>query len=87
MQLTQSERAEIIARLQRIEDERLAILDVLLPPDEDDVESLDDVLPAVACRHPNDAIEDRSTMDEERYHCTACGSDFPHHPRRTNPEE
>jgi len=63
--------------------ERARILDILLPPDEDDGEALE----PVACRHPDDAIEDRSTLGEERYHCTACGSDFPHHPRRTNPEE
>lgn len=81
MRLTQRERADIIARLERIEEERLRILDVLLPPDEDDVTE------ESQCLHPNDAIDDRSTFDEERYHCTTCGADFRQHPRTLNPEE
>jgi hypothetical protein len=81
MRLSQAERADIIARLERIEEERLRILDVLLPPDEDDIARPD------GCTHPTDALEDRSTFDEERYHCTTCGADFSQHPRTLNPEE
>lgn len=84
MRLTQGDRAQIIAALERIEEERLRILDVLLPPDVDDVED-DGTL--AGCPHPSDAIEDRSTLGEERYHCTTCGADFDRHPRQLNPEE
>lgn len=79
MQLSQRDRAAIIARLDRIDEERQAILDLLLPPD-------DDVLEEAGCPHPADAIEDRSTMGEERYVCTLCTTEFPHDPRTIPPE-
>ena len=84
MNLTQSDRASIIARLERIEEERLRILDVLLPPDADDLEAGAE---ATGCPHPTDAVEDRSTLGEERYHCTTCGAEFDRHPRSLTPEE
>lgn len=85
MRLSQAEHAEILSRLSRIEEERLAILDLFLPPDAEDLAERAGV--AGGCVHPTDAIEDRSTMGEERYHCTACGAEFDRHPRILNPEE
>lgn len=81
MRLSQLERAEIIAALQRMEEERQRILDVLLPPDEDEVDE------AGGCSHPNDTVEDVSTFDQERYRCTTCGAEFDHHPRSFTPQE
>jgi hypothetical protein len=85
MRLSQSAHAEVIARLSQIEEHRLAILDILLPPDAEELGERVDA--GEACVHPSDAIEDRSTFDEERYHCTTCGADFSQHPRTLNPEE
>lgn len=90
MRLTQRDHAQILARLDRIEAERLAILDILLPPDDEELAArAQDGLEGAdsACPHPSDAIEDRSTLGDERYHCTTCGADFDRHPRQLNPEE
>lgn len=80
MRLSQRDAAAIIASLERIDEERQRILDILLP----DVDP--DDLPA-GCLHPDDAIEDQSTLGDERYQCRACGAEFSHHPRTTNPQE
>lgn len=80
MRLSQRDAAAIIASLDRIDEERQRILDMLLP-DTDDEEG------EPACPHPDDQIEDRSTLGDESYHCRACGVDLSQHPRTTTPQE
>lgn len=58
------DRAEAIQKVMEIRNAADALLDVLMPEDLED-----------GCMHPPEAIEDRSTMDDdgELYVCTKCG--------------
>lgn len=71
--ITTLDYADVIARVVRIRDECDEILQILIPQGSE---------PA-ACRHPPEAIEDLSTMDEdgECYRCRKCGAtqQFPFH--------
>ena len=80
MRISQRDAAAVIGALERIDEERQRILDILFPDAEADEES-------AACLHPDDQIADESTLGDERYHCRACGAEFSHHPRTTNPQE
>ena len=82
MRLSQREHAAIIAGLERIDEERQRILDVLLPDPADDDEPIE-----AGCVHPGDAIANESTLGDERFVCTACGAAFQSDPRTLNPEE
>lgn len=86
MRITQRDAAAIIAGLERIDDERQRILDILFP-DVPDVPDAGDEREEPSCLHPDEELEDRSTMGEERYHCRACGAAFDHHPRTTHFQE
>ena len=61
------DRAEAIQQCMEIRNSVDLLLEILMP--DDDV--------AEGCPHPADAIEDRSTMDDDGqlYHCTNCGAD------------
>lgn len=80
MRITQRDAAAIIAGLERIDEERQRILDILLPDADPDQ-------PEPGCTHPDDALDDLSTLDEDRYHCRACDAELTSHPRSTNPQE
>jgi hypothetical protein len=60
------DRAEAIQLAMDIRNKVDALLDVLLPEDLED-----------GCPHPAEAIQDRSTMDDDGqlYHCTKCGAE------------
>jgi hypothetical protein len=79
MRLSQRDVAAIIARLERIDEERQQILDLLLPDSGDEGDD--------ACAHPDEVLRDLSTLGDERYQCTACGAEFTQHPRTINPED
>lgn len=75
MRLSQREAAAVIAALERIDEERQRILDILYPDAETDEET--------DCPHPADQVEDRSTMGNEEYQCRLCGQTFDHHPSQS----
>lgn len=60
------DRAEAIQKAMEVRNAADALLAILLP------EELED-----GCPHPAEAIEDRSTMDDDGqlYHCTKCGAE------------
>jgi hypothetical protein len=79
MRIHQRDVAAILGSLDRIDEERQKILDLLLPdsPEEGDA----------GCPHPADQVQDRGTLDAEEYYCRACDTTFTQDPRITTHQE